>query len=332
MEKQQLIAELKSSIDQGQISKNEILQILSIPAVAVNSSEDTVIKRMSLSQIFYYIGGIIVVIGLIVLMSQNWANFSYVMKVLVTFGVGLAFFISATLLAKIDQVKKLSTVFYFISGILIPFGYFVIFKDNINSSNVFLYNTLISFLCLLQFGLTQYVLRKDIFTIFNTIFATWFFVGLSNNLISNNPGKFSETFHLYQTFLVGLSYVLVGYHLKTQGRLFANLLDGFGILGLLGSGFALNLMASSTYGATASVVWILVYPVLLIASIISSVYLKSSSFLFIGTLFLIAYIIRLTSQYFSDTLGWPLVLILMGLVIMALGYLAFHLNKKYIKQ
>lgn len=322
MEKQKLISELKSAISQGQITKDEILK---------EFSSDSVIKRLNLSEVFYYIGGVIVLLGLIVLIGQNWVSFSYGLQILVTFGVGLAFFISASLLQKTEQVKNLSTVFYFLSGALIPFGYFVIFKDSISDSTFDFYNTLIPFLCLLQFGLTQFVLKKDVFTIFNTIFATWFFFSLSNHLMDANPDRFNANFHSYQIILVGISYTLIAYYLKVKGRLFSNWLNLLGTLGILGVGFHLNFLASGFYGPEASVIWLILYPLMLIASIVSSIYLKNSAFLFVGTLFLIAYLMRITGQYFSAVLGWPIALIVMGIVIMVLGYLAFHLNKKYIK-
>ena len=331
MDKKQLIAELKSAISSGNLSKTEVLHALSVENTSTETAKDSVIKRMNLSEIFYYIGGIIVLIGLVVLVAQNWNKFAYAMRVFITFGMGLAFFISAVLLSKTDYLRKLGIVFYFISAILIPFGYFVMFIDRINSQNIDFYNTLIPLLCLLQFGITQFVLKNDIFTLFNTIFGTWLFFGLTNNMINNNVSNFGDNFHLYQIMLVGISYVLIGYYLSNKGRLFAGWLNSFGAIGILGSGFVLNVMASSDYNPTASALWIFLYPVMLAAAIISSVYLKNSAFLFVGTICLIGYIIRITAQHFSDTLGWPFALIVMGIAIMGLGYLALHLNKKYIK-
>jgi uncharacterized membrane protein YczE len=48
-------------------------------------------------------------------------------------------------------------------------------------------------------------------------------------------------------------------------------------------------------------------------------------------LFLVAYLIRITAQYFSNITGWPIALIFIGIVIIGLGYLAIYINKKYIK-
>jgi len=334
MEKQQLISELKSAVSSGSLSKTEVLQALAINEnnTQVLNDNDSVVKKLSLPEIFYYIGGLIILIGLIILVEQNWSTFTYSSKVFITFGMGLAFFISAILLSKIENLKKLGLIFYVLSAILIPFGYFVMFVDKINPQNVDFYNTLIPFLCFLQFGITQFVSKNNVFTLFNTVFGTWFFFGLTNNMTNNNPSNFSETFHLYQIMLVGVSYVLIGYFLTNKKRLFGNWLNSFGILGILGSGFALNVMASGISGSQASPVWIVLYPFIVGATIISSVYIKNSAFLFMGTIFLIAYIIRITAQHFSNTLGWPFALIIMGIAIIGLGYFALQLNLKYIKK
>jgi uncharacterized integral membrane protein len=104
MEKQQLITELKSAISSGALSKVEILQALSVENTDTVGTGNTIIKRLNLSEVFYYIGGIIILIGLIVLVNQNWDSFTYPLRVFITFGMGLAFFISAILLSKISAL------------------------------------------------------------------------------------------------------------------------------------------------------------------------------------------------------------------------------------
>ncbi len=331
MEKQQLINEIKLAISNGIITTNEISSVLSVPEIIVPEKTDSIVKRLNLSEIFYYIGGIIVLIGIVILVGQNWRKFTYPIRVFTTFGMGIIFFISAILLTETELLKKISSALFLISAILIPFGYFVVLADNITRYNINFYNTLIPFLCLLQFGAVQFAMKKDIFTLFNTIFATWLFFGLTNIMITHNPTNFNINFHLYRVMLVGISYMLVGYYLKIKVGLFSGWLNTFGVMGIMIPGFILNVMAASKYGPDASVIWIFLYPLMIIISIISSVYIKNSALLFVGTLSLIAYIIRVTAQNFADTIGWPIVLIFLGIVVMGLGYIAFYLNKKYIK-
>ena len=74
---------------------------------------------------------------------------------------------------------------------------------------------------------------------------------------------------------------------------------------------------------------LLIFPVLVFGALYLSVHLKSKSFLTFGTLFLMGYILKLTSEYFSDSLGWPLALVIAGLAMIAAGYLSLYLKRKY---
>lgn len=72
------------------------------------------------------------------------------------------------------------------------------------------------------------------------------------------------------------------------------------------------------------------FPVLVFGVIFLSVYLKSKAFLTWGTLFLMAYILKITSEYFSSGLGWPLVLVIAGFAMIGVGYASLSFGKKYL--
>ena len=40
---------------------------------------------------------------------------------------------------------------------------------------------------------------------------------------------------------------------------------------------------------------------------------------------------KITFEYFTEGLGWPLSLVLVGFALMGIGYMAFYLNKKYMR-
>ncbi|MEI6528434.1 MAG: DUF2157 domain-containing protein [bacterium] len=338
MDKENLLKEIKSAIETGLISTSDLEAVSFQTRGSLTSNEDnTVVKKLGLSEVFYFIGGLVVLIGLIILVAQNWQSFPLALKVLITLGMGIGFYVSAFLLSKTENLNKLGVIFYFLSAVLIPFGYFVLFADQVNASNATFFDILVPALCLLQFGITQMVTRKNIFTLFNVVFCTWLFFAITNPMIN---ASFGETFQLYRAFFVGITYLFIGYFLKMSGRMFSGYLNFFGTVAVLGSGFILNVMASPAGNACigcvgapqASAIWTLLYPILVVATIILGVTkIKSSSFLFVGTIAMIAYIIRITGQYFTDTIGWPIALIFLGIVIMGLGYLAFYLNQKYIK-
>ena len=66
--------------------------------------------------------------------------------------------------------------------------------------------------------------------------------------------------------------------------------------------------------------------------VVAVLYLKSRMVLLLSTLAVIGYIIYFTAEYFADSVGWPIALILLGFIIIGLGYMSISLNKKYILQ
>jgi hypothetical protein len=76
--------------------------------------------------------------------------------------------------------------------------------------------------------------------------------------------------------------------------------------------------------------WELVFPGLVFGVMFLSVYLRSKAFLTFGSLYLVAYIFKITGEYFAESMGWPLVLVLTGLGLIAIGYLHFSLKRKYL--
>jgi len=336
MDKEKILNELKWALGNGLVSKTEVSNITGETNTTANIPSTSVVRRLGISEIFYLIGGIIVLIGLIILVAQNWVTMSYGVKVLTTLGVGIAFFVGAVALTQTKVLGKLNDIFFVLSAILMAIGYFVTFERFIKPTNINVFLILVPFLLLLQFGITQFITKKNVFTLFNAVFGTWLFFSLTNTMISNSNNNFGINFHLYRVILVGISYLFFGYYLQMKQRPFTSYFDGFGVLGILGASFALNIMTGTrsflSGGAPqAPAIWSVLFPLILIAVLFGSVYLKKTSFLTFGTLFLVAYLIRITAQYFSDITGWPIALIFMGIVVMGLGYLAIYVNKKYIK-
>lgn len=130
--------------------------------------------------------------------------------------------------------------------------------------------------------------------------------------------------YTYLTIVVGIAYLLLAYSFRNSwnSRL-VEILNFFGIIGVLGAAF------SEIYG---SLPWQMFFFVLVIGGFFLAIYVKSRSVLVVSTLFLLAYISYITSEYFADSVGWPISLVVLGFIFIALGYLSVVINRKYIKQ
>lgn len=61
-----------------------------------------------------------------------------------------------------------------------------------------------------------------------------------------------------------------------------------------------------------------------------STWVKSRTLLLVGTVAILSYIGYFTSENFADAVGWPIALMLFGLLLIGLSALAFRINRKYI--
>jgi membrane-associated protease RseP (regulator of RpoE activity) len=56
----------------------------------------------------------------------------------------------------------------------------------------------------------------------------------------------------------------------------------------------------------------------------------SRSYLYLGTMFLIVYIFDIGGEYFSDNVGWPITLLIAGVLSMGVGFVFEQLRKRYL--
>jgi len=134
----------------------------------------------------------------------------------------------------------------------------------------------------------------------------------------------SDDLYIYLTMAIGVSYLLLAHSFRDNwNKILLGALYFFGSLGILGAGFSKVLDSGF---------WELFYFIAVFAGLYLSVYLKSRIILVLSTVFLIVHVSYLTGEYFADSLGWPISLILLGFVIIGLGYGSVNINKTYIKK
>jgi len=323
MDKQQLLQELKNSLATGEISQAEIMESLSVPK-NLEAPSPISAKHVTLSQIMYYLGGAIVFLGITILLGQNWEYFNPGVKIFVTLGSAAAAYIVAVLLFNYPNLKGVSQAFFLLSGLIMPLGLYVTLDkagmdvgSNANQVLIWLIMLVIYFASFFRFKLT-------VLSLFAVIFATGLFHFIISLLVGSSLSYDSHVYE-YEAMVVSLAYLCLGYYLsQTSQKALTGFLYGFGVLGFLGSTMTLG-----GWSPNQNVFWELIYPFLVFGIIFLSVYLKSKSFLVFGSLFLVGYIFKLTGEYFSNSMGWPLALMIAGFLVMLVGYYAVKLGKKY---
>jgi len=180
--------------------------------------------------------------------------------------------------------------------------------------------------CFLCFILRHiiYTLDAELFLPFSIIAASFLFLSTTNFLVKDT--YVFPHFYEYRIIILGVSYLLIGYSLfLKQKYAITELLYLCELVMLLGTGFFLQGFKPHTNTA-----WTILFPALVVLVYYSSIKIQSKIFLAFGTLFTFIEVLKFTYEYFSDTLGWPVALMIAGLVIMVLGYASFVVNKQFL--
>ena len=323
MDKKDLLKHIQSLASQKAITKDELIS--AFDAGISGDVPEEGFRQAGISHILYYIGGAIVFIGISVLIWQHWTALNSATKILSTLGAGIASYIAAVFLSREERLEIASRAFYFISALVMPLGLHVTFHVAGLDTGSHGVQSVVSGILLVTFFLSYLANRKTVFALFNIIFGTWLFFSFTSFLVGGRPG-FGWEFSAYRVLCVGLMYGLLGYHYaETPYRALTGALYGFGVFCFLGAALALG-----DWKPHQNWLWELIFPGLVFGVMFLSVYLKSKAFLTFGSLYLIAYIFKITGEYFAGSLGWPLVLVLTGLGLISIGYLHFTLKRKYL--
>ena len=327
MEKEQIFAFIEGQIATGKISKEDLLKIAGAEQVSTNVVSKESHKEQSsknLISVFYVIGVIIVLAGVGTLIGQNWEVIGFAGRILVSLGIALIAYIYAFSLNKPEN-RVLSQVMFTVSAALAPLGSAVLLNQaNISFDWVAQFYTAISLAVI--FGYALWARRKNILILITVAFGTWAYYSVLLNIFTFN---YSFDFIKWAVMLMGFAYILIGYGMgpavqlandsdTKEKNVVRNIFYRLGALSVLGAGISI--------GGYFDILFI----AFIFATFYGSVYLKSQSMLALGALFLMAHIVKLTSKYFVDSIGWPVSLIIVGFLIIGVGYMTYSLNKKYI--
>lgn len=320
MDKNEILKNIELQISEGKISKEDLLNIANAEHVVVHHEDSS----KKIINTFYIIGAIIAIIGVVILVAQNWFEIGFFGRLLVTLGISLGAYVVGILLNKKEQ-KNVSQVMFFISAILAPLSaYVLINKAGIKYSWLVGFNT--SFVLLIIYSAAFWVSKKSILVFINFGLGAWVYLSLVSKIISST--NFTDL-SKWSIMILGLSYVLLTYAYQKSSlnsdasehkekNIIQNILYGLGTLGVLGAGITMD----GNFD--------LIYIALIFAAFYMSIFLKSRSMLLFGAIFLIAHIIKLTSRYFVDSLGWPVALIFVGFFVIGVGYFSVYLSRKFI--
>lgn len=326
MDKEKILQELSNKLSTGEISRKEVFSRLKLAASAAEQISDEGTKRFShfsVTKMLYILGAAIVIIGIFIFVAQIWDDIGSFGHIAVTLGLGLLIAAIGSMLLKQKPEDNIGAIFHFIGGMLIPGGAVVTLFE-LEVDFVSLWPVAITFGVLFAFYLLLNAFHKHpVLTFFAIANGTAFIYLLVEAMVEGRSYR-HEDLYAYLTMVIGASYLFLahafrdGWNKKLLGAFYF-----FGSGGFLGAAF------SQVFD---SVSWQLFYFLIVLGGLFLSVYMKSRCILVISTLFLIAHVSYITSEYFAASLGWPISLVMLGFVFIGLGYASVTINKKYIKE
>jgi hypothetical protein len=328
MDKQQLLSVIKNELDSGFLSKSDLLGLLNLEgqkSEVAEASHTPFAKKIT--NIFYVIGGIIAILGVIILIVQDWSDIGPAGRILSTLGVAFLCYLIGLFVNNRDYLV-MSDVFLMVSIVLSPLGAFVMLRE-MDVDFDWLVNFLTSLSLALIFGVATFIKKRSILLLSVVGFLSWSYYALISKIFSLSD--ISDDMVKWATILLGLSYVFLAYSYRNiwttesfvgqnERTVAQNGLYAAGSLMILGGGIAI--------GGVFDFVFIAV----LFFAFYASVFLKSKMMLMFSALFLTAHIIKLTSRFFTDSIGWSLALILIGFLVIGVGYMTMYLNRRFISQ
>lgn len=325
MNKGELLQELSSKIDSGEISREEVISRLNLaPEKQQRSGEGRKrLSHFSVTKMLYILGAAIVITGIAFFVVQIWDDIGSFSRILVTLGLGLFITVIGSILLKRKPEDNIGSIFHFIGGMLIPIGSVVaLYELDVSVSS--LWPVAITFGAIFVFYLLLNITHKHPVLTFFTIANGTAFIYLIIEAMVEGPYYRHDDLYAYLTMVVGASYLLLAYAFHNSwNKKLIGVLYFFGSAGFLGAAFS---------RVFDSVPWQLIYFPIILGGLFLSAYMRSRSILVISTLFLIAHISYITSEYFADSLGWPISLVILGFAFIGLGYASITINKKYIKK
>ena len=265
-----------------------------------------------LGRILGYLGGTFIFAGLGVFIALNWDVMNSAARIIITLGSGISAFIMAVVASTDERYTKVRTPLYLMAAALQPVGILVAL-DEFSSAGDWHHAALLTAGIMGFQQAAVFWQKRDTTLLFTTlVFALWFF-GVALDFVNVD-----EELNALILGVATLSLCVGLERTPHQGMtpfwyLVGSVLFFHGLFELVQrTAFELVFLAVACTG------------------VFLSTYVRSRTLLFVCTIAILTYISYFTAEHFQDSLGWPLVLVVLGLAFITLSAIAMRINRRYI--
>jgi len=265
-----------------------------------------------LSRILGYLGGTFVFAGLGIYMGLNWDVMNTAARIIITLGSGISAFIMAVVASGDERYSRVKTPLYLIAAALQPVGILVAI-DEYSSGGDWHYAALLTAGIMVIQQAAVFWQKRDTTLLFTSLFfALWFF-GVALDLVNADEEIIA--------LILGISTLSLCIGLERTA--YSGMTPFWYLAGSV-------MLLHGLFELVQHTAIELVFLAVSCGGVFLSTWVRSRTLLFVSTIAILAYISYFTHEHFQDSLGWPLVLILLGLIFIALSTIAMRINKRYI--
>jgi hypothetical protein len=266
-----------------------------------------------LGRVFAWLGGTLVVAGVFVLIATQWDGMGFAERVIASLGTGLTALVLAYMASLYPGRERLVTPLFLIAVLTEPLGLVVVLEEFSSGGNETLGVLAVAGVMTLQCVLFLTRVQRSA-----VVFAALGFGGAAVSAALALVGIEDEL----NAVLVGVSLFLVTLAVRRSAHAPIAPFWFFVSSGLvLGAWFALverGPLEISELALVAACIW-------------ASTVLRSRTLLATGTIAFLVYVGYFSGRHFADSVGWPLLLIALGVLMMAAGTAAVRIHRRYIK-
>lgn len=328
MNKHEALAAINVLIHQANLSKQDVLTIFNeTPAPTPTDTPRAARRKLSLESIAYYIGGGIVLAGLWTLVALNWSDMPVDARLIVSFGLAVMTYLAGVGFERALPRTEAAASLYFVAIATLPVGLATLLDIVVFDPAAALSQAAIAFICAVCAAGLYIHHKKSVLLLAATLYSTWGLAALLSHILEYagyDADINGVALTSYYFITAGFSYFCLAQLLhRTRAAALTGTLLGLGLVYTLVAGLVLEINATVNPSF-----WTFFYPALLAGGMYASVRLARNALLVLSTIFLVIYILYVTSRYFSDSLGWPFALMLAGGMIIGTTILAGKLRAR----
>lgn len=305
-----VLQQIDTLIRQSGLSRSDILALLDRQA-ETGTGESGPPGASLLQKVISYIGGAFIFAGICVYIGMVWEDLDSLARVIITLGSGFVVFVLGLFCLGDQRFTRAATPLFVVAAALQPTGLFVFMDEYLpQSGDIALAASFVFGFMLVQQAVAFFACRRTSLLFFALLFFYLFCSAAMNKL---------EVDSKLTVMTLGLSGIAISWALsRTVHHAITAFYFFTGGLGLAASAF--DYLAHTHY----DVLMIGVVAVMILVSVRA----HSRSLLTVSTLVLLAYLGYFTDEYFKNVVGWPIALVVVGLMMLGISAFAVKLGRR----